>query len=393
MSSSTRALWHSLDREEKHHSSGRSRSVRPKYHDDIKRTTSGSKKSRKSRSSRITSKARSRARLLGNSHRPGRRPIGRGLSSVKNQRAKLIDILAQVDMVTYQDTRKFDGFNSKAGAIQCQYCHAFSLNNSSGVLIENQWPFGSRNPNVMREIANTISTTYQDIVFEQVLFHTVHQINSRSTQQIIVEGYLFEARENILNNTFPFVFDTPGGSIFDDVLGWSYYNQSQQGGTADNNNTVFKDSSISPFQMNPLLTFFKIKKVKKRTLLPGGVCYFSVKDTKPRLIRPTHVMSNRDAATTTFYGSSLNYTFMRGETFWVFKVWSGQIGVNSSSANIQDLGAQIMLHTDTKYHYKYVQDNRTVIATYGFGPQVAANNTNVINPLADGTIIESSTLI
>lgn len=339
------------------------------------------KKIQRRRKAPVPQRPRARRAVRGKARRGNfvRKPPGGRMGQLpKGQasqiRAKLLDVLTVPNVYSQQwgDQCVVPASSSTLG-IQCNY---FNMN-------QNSQPMGFNNPFIMQKIAGAITTAAnQTIKFNLTDFRLTHSITNQSNVFIKIIGYLCELREDLSNE------GTSNYPLY--LLGQGFGNSGLDSTHPNIVNQGINRMDLSPFNSPDFCQAFKIVKVKTCKVVPGGVCHYSLKHSKPISVRPNRWLSFVSGST--YATAVLDYLNARKEQFWFFRVETDMLGNNSvTSTNLMDQTYRVNMLTNAHWEYKYIQDTQPVISAQpAINIAVAAGTTNIMNRYTGAAIAETT---
>lgn len=302
--------------------------------------------------------------------RRSHRRLQRAAPSQGEARSQLLNILTVPNNYTGQigDQVLVPISNSTLG-VECAYMHV-----GSGTSIP---PYTSQSPVIMKIIANIINSgVQQSIKFNQTNYKMNHHITNQGNNFLMCEAYLCESRYEL--------------SVADGLP----LNQLGQGFAAagidithpTNANTGLNTTSLSPFQSPDFVQLYKIKKVIKKKIVPGGVANFSIHDKRSHVIRPNRWITF--TAGQTYATAALDYYQAQKVQFWLFKFYADQLGNNSvTTTNLMMGSFRVNMLTEYEYEYKYIADSQPLTTNANAINLISATGTvNIMNRYTDTPI-------
>lgn len=286
---------------------------------------------------------------------------------------------------------------STSFGIECIYFTGFAQNSNGGSFVDDNFFLGSRNPDVMIQLARTGtsgSTPQNWLENRNFLYQKEmvieHKLNNMSTGRIRVTGYRCMCRRDQARMT------GPGGAVASSANQFRYPNILLGTGFAANGYDVTNlvtnagrlDPTLTPFQSVTFCNNYKIMEIRSEMIEPGRYKTWSLRDYRIRRVHPEDMQI---ATTTTDTWNDLallthytQYEHMRGEQFWLFKAVTDTVAAEYDIDSNITMTAQVVgVITNVRYVGE-ISSNVAQASTYvrtacGFLPDPGIANTDIIN--------------
>lgn len=268
---------------------------------------------------------------------------------------------------THQMARSVESHRSDIGTgIECKYFTAFIRTVPGGTQDDNFW--GSKNPDWAIQavrtatgggtINNTLKSNYRMFQTEFMMRHRIH---NQSEGRLRIDAWRCMCRMDQGRNQ-PDDSKINQGAAYEEplnLLGQGFAGNNIDGTVADQTNAGMRDLNLTPFNSPVFCRAYKILEAKHVALDPGHYQAFYLKDKKRRRVKPELYQLAFASATVwndiSVPTSETEIIHVRGEQFWLFRVYAGTIGEAKDDAGTAAFvsAQKIQIISDMKYEYAY----------------------------------------
>lgn len=237
-------------------------------------------------------------------------------------------------------------------------------------------PLGAQDPFYLRVIANTIvaGAAQKNLKFNITKFMAITRINNLSNVSVNLTGYKLRVRRDLPNAG---IYSNTTNVLLS-ILGRGYANVGIDSTAPTASNAGLRDSSLTIFQSPLFCECFKVVRTKRVTIPVSGHTSFMVK-SKAFTVRPDQFVDM--ASTQTYLTGAVLVTYRRGETFWLFRAVSDI----TDQTGVANPGSKLMLLTNFRWTYKYMQDT-TPVVTQGAVTGIVSDAGTSSTVLPTGTV-------
>lgn len=224
--------------------------------------------------------------------------------------------------------------SASSSGIKCAY---FSWNGNE--------PFGQLHPSIVRTAANVYDSSNNpgDLTVVIGKFRAEHTLTNTTNFDVKVTGYKVRARRDLPNA------GRYSNSILADIAYgfWANRIDVADGGITNDGMTRV---DLSPYQSSTFCQDYQIVTKRVTILKPGATTKYTVVHNRPRSCQ---AMSCCSVAAGGNYSSGSNlFVDRRGDTYWLWRVETADLLIDSVSKGSVETGAQVACHTRVVLYHR-----------------------------------------
>lgn len=319
---------------------------------------SGRKRRAPSRARRVSRRPTRRGRRVFQRVRRVKRR--RGPFSVKTTaRSRMVARLnmANPDKHHFHQFEQFSNLGSSANKKVCMW---FSSNSDL--------PYTSMDPVFWKAMAFTYQPANdppQQNMY-QTNFSAAHRITNMGNAPILVTGHLIEARMDQPN--------LAGANVVRFMLGQGFASRAIDTANPNASNAGLTEDDYNIYNTGSFLSFFKVKKISRRNVMPGFSTVFSLRDTADYEVNVRKWLNI--ASGQNYNTAALNYVWTRGEQCWLFKVAPTQVAdVTALTTSMAYGPCKVDVESDFRY---------STCSIGGFGESLIQHTTTGLTAVGGG---------